>query len=85
MASDIDNIDKSADGALLAPCWYGYACDGCGCYHIDLMDNQGEVFARMAIEPPDMEQLGHILLQLAADHAMEKLYSGGKLPNTVLQ
>jgi len=85
MASDIDDIDKSADGTLLAARWGGYACDGCGCYHIDLMDNQGEVFARMAIEPPDMEQLGHILLQLAADHAMEKLYSGGKLPNTVLQ
>ena len=85
MASDIDNINKSEDGTLLAARWGGYACDRCGCYHIDLMDNQGEVFARMAIEPPDMEQLGNILLQLAADHAMEKLYSGGKLPNTVLQ
>jgi hypothetical protein len=75
MASNTDDIDQTDDGILMASGWFGYSCDSCGCYHIDLLDNKEKPFATMVIEEHDLEKVAHMLLNVAAKMASDRLYN----------
>jgi hypothetical protein len=72
MAGSIDDIkvDRGEDGRLLASGWHGYACPNCGCYHIELVDDDNRVFAAMAIEDDTLVELAEMLLKFAKHLAL---------------
>jgi hypothetical protein len=72
MASDRDDIETTDDGMLLASGWFGYSCDACGCYHIDLLDTNNKPFASMVIDEGDLEKVAHVLLGFAAKTTTER-------------
>ena len=60
-----DNIDRMPDGTMVASSWRGYACKDCGCYHMDLLDRDGCVFASLVIGEEDLFVVADKLLDVA--------------------
>ena len=72
MASNTDdNIDRMPDGTMMASSWRGYACKDCGCYHMDLLDRDGCVFASLVIGEEDLFVVADKLLDVAERQLME--------------
>lgn len=74
MASEDFNGDRGYDGRMIAEGWQGYACDDCACYHIELLDNDNNVFAVMAVSDEMLIDLAHALLTFAARLAKEEVH-----------
>jgi hypothetical protein len=70
MASNIDDIDRMDDGTMMASSWRGYACKDCGCYHMDLLDREGNVFASLVIGEEDLFVVADKLMDVAERQLM---------------
>lgn len=65
-------LERGEDGRLIANGWHGFACQGCGSYHIELLDDDGKVFAAMTIDGDDLVEMGQMLLAFAATLALNE-------------
>lgn len=67
MALRIDAPKPGSDGNVaVAMNWSGYACTGCGCYHMELLDQREQPFAVVMIEPEDLVPFARTLMEMAA-------------------
>jgi hypothetical protein len=58
---NLSKVEKTSDGRLLSSNANAYMCENCPNVHLNLMDDEGTVFATLLMPPEEIIELGEAL------------------------
>jgi hypothetical protein len=68
-AKTLDNVHRTSDGRLQARSYEACVCDHCDGFHIDLIDERGDVFATVILPIGALPVLAQAMIEHADDVA----------------
>lgn len=71
---DLSNVNRAADGRLLARGFVVSTCKSCTSIHLDMEDASGRIFCTAFVEPDQLREFAAILIECA-----NKIPAAGKV------